>query len=315
MHAHRTALAGKSLFFRTYFEITRMEPKPDRTEKIRSYLNQLRGSLGAARAPVAPGRLREQYDAQDYTAMVKTIRDGMSLDLRVRVGLVTEGGIEKAPAWVEYPKPLPRFGTDAFKKTLVTVFLRKSFLAENDFESVVMAIAHELAHIVLFGIGHPLEEDEIAVDLTAMLLGYREFYLAGCHREIRPKSAWEHLTKFFRQWLEGVERRTFQALGYLKPEEVRFAAEILGTPKQNLPPLTSSSPSNFRSVRNIGLVAAVIGGVFWYISLPGSLDWSGKTPPAVPALAAAEQAPPVGRGNALSGAQIKYCLAEQTDSS
>jgi hypothetical protein len=133
----------------------------------------------SARPPVGTDGLRELYDARDYTAMVKTVRNGMGLDLRVRVGLVNEGGLNNAPAWVSYPKPLPRFGTEAFKKTLVTVFLRKSFLAENDFESVVMVIAHELAHIVLFGIGHSLEEDEVAVDLTAMLLGYREFYLAG----------------------------------------------------------------------------------------------------------------------------------------
>ena len=288
-----------------------MESKPVRAEKIRSYLNQLRGSLGAARPPVTPDSLRKLHDAQDYTAMVKTIRNGMSLDLRVRVGLVNVGGHDNAPAWVEYPKPLPKFGTGAFKKTVVTVFLRKSFLAENDFKSVVMAIAHELAHIVLFGIGHPLEEDETAVDLTAMLLGYREFYLAGCQREIRPKSFGGHLARFFQQRIEGVERRTFQTLGYLTPEEVRFAAELLGTPKRDLPPLTGARSSGFQSVRNIGLAAAVIAGIFWYVSLPGSLNWSSKTPASVVAVAVAERAPPIGSGNALSGAEIKYCLAEQ----
>jgi hypothetical protein len=287
-----------------------MESKPVRTEKIRSYLNQLRASLGAVRSPLEPGRLRQLYCGRDYTAMVKTIRDGMNLDLRVRVGLVNEGGFENAPAWVSYPKPLPRFGTDAFKQTLVTVYLRKSFLADNDFESVVMAIAHELAHIVLFGIGHPLEDDEIAVDLTAMLLGYQDFFLAGCHREIHPKSAGEYLSRFFQRRIEGVERRTFQTLGYLTPEEVRFAAELLGTPKQDLPPLISAA-SGFQTVRNIGLAAAAIGGICWYASLPGSLAVSGKTSTTGVALAVTEQAPPIGSGNSLSGAEIRYCLAEQ----
>jgi hypothetical protein len=295
-------------FFAVHLRLFRMESKPVRPEKIVSYLKLLRSSLGAARPPVGSDGLRELYDARDYTAMVKTVRDGMGLDLRVRVGLVNEGGLNNAPAWVSYPKPLPRFGTEAFKKTLVTVFLRKSFLAESDFESVVMAIAHELAHIVLFGIGHPLEQEEVAVDLTAMLLGYRDFYLAGCHREIRPKSA---LTRFFQRHIEGVERRTFQTLGYLTPEEVRFAAELLGTPTQNVPPSRGAGSFNILSVRNIGLAVAIVGGIIWYASLPGSPDWSGKTPAPVVALAAAEQAPAIGSGNALSGAEIKYCLAEQ----
>jgi len=39
-------------------------------------------------------------------------------------------------------------------------------------------IAHELSHIVLSEIGHPLADSEEAVDLTAMLLGYRDIYVA-----------------------------------------------------------------------------------------------------------------------------------------
>ena len=147
------------------------------------------------------------------------------------MGLVNQGGPVKAPAWVSYSKPSPRLGTEAFRRTLVTVFLRKSFLAVSDFEPVVMAIAHELSHIVLFGISHPLEESEVAVDLTAMLLDYRDFYVAGCRRELRPKSIVQHLGRFFRRWL-GVDRQIFQTLGYLTPEEVRFAAELLGTPRR-----------------------------------------------------------------------------------
>jgi hypothetical protein len=286
-----------------------MGTKPAKADTILSYLNQLRSSLGNARTPVAPRPLREFYDTRNYAAMVKTVRDGMGLPMRVQVGLVNQGGPEKAPAWVSYPKPLPRLGTEAFKRTLVTVFLRKSFLAASEFESVVMAIAHELSHIVLFGIGHPLEEDEVAVDLTAMLLGYRDFYVAGCHREIRAKSVGQYLARFFRQWLEGVERRAFQTLGYLTPEEVRFAADLLGAPKRQ--PLVNFYLSNWsRSVRMIGLAGVIIGGLFWFAQPSGSVDSSGKTPPT-DASASTEKAPPIGSGNALSAAQIKYCLAEQ----
>jgi hypothetical protein len=283
-----------------------MATRPAKADTILSYLNQLSGSLGSARAPVAPLPLRKLYDAQDYTGMVKAVRDGMGLALRIQVGLVNQGGPKTAPAWVSSPKPLPRLGTDAFRRTLVTVFLRKSFLAVSDFESVVMAIAHELSHIVLFGISHPLEENEVAVDLTAMLLGYKDFYLAGCHRELQPKSISQHLGRFFRRWL-GVDRRIFQTLGYLTPEEVRFAAELLGTPRQQRL-LNFNFSSLGSSFRKIGIAGAIVGGIFWFAQSSGSVDSIGKT---VTTGASVEQMPTFGNGNVLSEGQVKYCLSEQ----
>jgi hypothetical protein len=141
--------------------------------------------------------------------MVKLIRDGMKLDLRVRVALVNHGGPDRTPAWVERPDPFPRNGTPEFKRAVVTVFLRKSFLLKYKFEHVVMAIAHELSHIVLFRIRHPLEEVEVAVDLTAMLLGYSEFYFIG---------------------FELLRTERLGSLGYLTGNEIRYAAGVLGRP-------------------------------------------------------------------------------------
>jgi len=206
-----------------------MDTKPIRAEMIQSYIAQLRASLGGVK-PVGEGRLRELFGRQDYTGMVKVIRDSMGLDLRVRVGLVNEGGPVGAPAWVSAPKPMPRFGTAEFQRTLITVFLRKSFVNTHSFEEVVIAIAHELSHIVLFGIGHPLQECEEAVDLTAMLLGYRELYLAGSFCEVRPATFWQRLGSSIEKRITGVERRTYRTFGYLTPEEVRYAAVILGKP-------------------------------------------------------------------------------------
>jgi hypothetical protein len=48
---------------------------------------------------------------------------------------------------------------------------------------VAIAIAHELSHVVLDSIRHPLFREEKAVDLTAMLLGFRRLYLSGAHTE------------------------------------------------------------------------------------------------------------------------------------
>jgi hypothetical protein len=66
---------------------------------IQSYVGQLRDSFGGARPPVSEDQLRNLYNVQDYTGMVKFIRDSMRLDLRIRVGLVNEGGPAGARVW------------------------------------------------------------------------------------------------------------------------------------------------------------------------------------------------------------------------
>jgi hypothetical protein len=178
---------------------------------IDSYLAQLRSSLPFVE-PISQFQLLELFEKEDYVGMVKLVRDHMRLDLRVRVGLVNNrGGGDDAPAWVSAPTPMPQYGSAEFKQTVVTVFLRKSFLQRSPFQRVVMAVAHELSHIVLLGIGHILQETEEAVDLAAMLLGYRDIYFAGSNLvERHPK--------------------IYGSLGYLTPEEVRYASVLLGRP-------------------------------------------------------------------------------------
>ena len=73
-----------------------MNEGPIRADEIQSYLALLHGSLGGSRAPVSRTKLREFYDRQNYTGMVKLIRDGMKLDLRVRVALVTRPERDRA---------------------------------------------------------------------------------------------------------------------------------------------------------------------------------------------------------------------------
>ena len=53
--------------------------------------------------------------------------------------------------------------------------MRRDLLESKPFEWVVAGFAHELSHVVLFSIGHRLQHEEKAVDLTAMILGYQIF--------------------------------------------------------------------------------------------------------------------------------------------
>jgi hypothetical protein len=206
-----------------------MAARSIRSDMIDSYIGQLREDFGGASPQIEQGRLRALYREQDYAGMVRFVRDSMRLDLRVRVGLVNRGG-RNAPAWVATPAPMPRLGTKDFKGTLVTVFLRKSFLRTNTFERVTMAIAHEMSHVVLEGLRHSLSAREEAVDLTAMLLGYRDIYLAGSeYVEVRPATFWDRFqVEIGRAFAIRDRARSYEWLSYLSPEEVCYAARKMG---------------------------------------------------------------------------------------
>ena len=278
---------------------------PIRTLLIQDLIAKLRDSFGAIRPPVSDGTLRSLHASEDYTGMVSFVRDSMRLDLRIRVGLVNEGGPSGAPAWVSRPKPMPRYGSTEFTQTLVTVFLRKSFLQGRNFEQVVMAIAHELSHIVLDGIGHALRECEEAVDLTAMLLGYRDVYVNGSeYLEIRSSS----------------EKRTLESLGYLTPEEVRYAAVILGKPLEDFQAGRETVTERALSgAVKLTLAAAAVVGLIWISTASPTTKTAAPTRQAAsPSRTATptnsefvEELPPIGTSITLTRDQIRYCLSEE----
>mgnify|MGYP001580831390 CR=1 FL=1 len=184
-----------------------------RREMLHAYIGALRLSFGPTRAPIDDTELEAFYKARDYNSIVRFVRDTLKLNLRIRVGLWngnTPADIGDAPAWINRPMPLPMRGTRDFKNTLIMVNFRKSFLQEATFEQVVLAVAHELSHVVLDSVGHVLSRHEEAVDLTAMLLGFRDFYTTGC-RTVTQSATSTHVCR----------------LGYLKSEEVRYAAHLM----------------------------------------------------------------------------------------
>ena len=185
---------------------------------LESYIDSLRLSFGPLRPPIEEDRLRHEYNRQDYAAMVNYIRGALHLDMRVLLGLVNGGG-ERAPAWVVVPRRIPMLGTLEFRQTLITMYLRKSFVTEGCFEEVACAIAHELCHILLDSVRHPLHKQEEAVDLADMLMGFRDFYITGC-RTIRNVSSQKDA-------MEGLSVREVRTQGYLTFDEVSYAATYM----------------------------------------------------------------------------------------
>jgi hypothetical protein len=179
--------------------------------------------------PVDPTVLRGLYDRKDYAKMLGWIKNSMRLDLRVGLRIVDTTD-QSAPMWIETPGKMPLFGSPEFHHTRVIVNARKDLLDTKSFTWVVAGFAHELSHVVLFSIQHELQNDEKAVDLTAMILGYRSFIAdaeitktEGTIVSVLMAILLLPLGVLF--W-KGTTKKT-QRLGYLTSTEAKFALRRL----------------------------------------------------------------------------------------
>lgn len=199
---------------------------------IDSYIEDLQRSFRLQ--PCVPeGELWKLYRDKNYTGMAGYIKHTLKLPMGLRVGYVNSGGEgENVPAWVEMPDPLPPYGSQAFEKLQLTMYIRRSFLAQAPFPTVVAVMAYELCHIVLDSTGHPLRREEPAVDLTAMMLGYRTFYVDGCQYEALPpkvnpfKKPGDYIKRLLALW-GFIETETYST-GYLSRLEVGYADALMG---------------------------------------------------------------------------------------
>jgi hypothetical protein len=173
---------------------------------VEQYVTELLGSFGGyTRRPADDSELEHLWLARDYTAMLGFVQRVLAVDCNLSLGLVNSGGPD-APAWVILPDKLPLYGSSSFKNYRATVYVRRTYLAKAPFEVVVKTLAHELSHVLLNSLPHSLREKEEAVDLTAMILGFRDFYVTGSHMV--------------------VDDMHYQT-SYLSREEVSHAAEFM----------------------------------------------------------------------------------------
>jgi hypothetical protein len=227
-------------------------------DEVKLYLSQLRQALPST-PPVSEAALKALRAGRDYEGMVQAVRKAMNVDVRLRVGWVNSGGVDGAPAWVSLPTKMPFYGTKAFSELTITMFFRKSFLEECGYDQIAIAIAHELSHVVLESLEHPLRSKEIAVDLTAMLLGFRKLYASGAYKEWRSEN-----------------RISTQQLGYLQPDEVQFVEQLLSEEERQA--RVSEERLKRRKARPRRIAAslgalAVISGITALVALEGYPRW------------------------------------------
>lgn len=221
-------------------------------DEIKNHLHQLWQAL--ARVPPIPvDALYSLHKAQDYKGMVQFIKKWMKIEgVTIRVvwvpdGAANSGTQEDRPACVFLPPNMPFFGTKAFSEMTLEMRFRKSFLELSTYDQVAITMAHELSHVVLESIDHPLRRVEKAVDLTAMLLGFRLLYASGCYKEKRSHNG-----------------TAWRRIGYLSREEVQLANKILAPTPPNL--LLVFTKSRFAKI--LILIVAVAA---WYGAVYGIL--------------------------------------------
>lgn len=163
--------------------------------------------------------LMDAWEQEKVAEMVSVLSKHMGIGCDLRLSLVKDDfvGLD-APAWTEVPKYFPFIDTAEYRTTEVTIFVRKSALDTWQFDSLIVALAHELSHIVLESFQQGFEKVEEAVDITAIILGFGRFYIRGSYVKLLSPIVADN----GEQWIMEEAQ-----LGYLSREEIRWVAEQL----------------------------------------------------------------------------------------
>lgn len=199
---------------------------PVRQELIKQYIEMLVDGLGGIRKPVDLTEYSLLFKQEKFTEVVGLIRGQMKLPLKVRVGYVKSGGPEKAGAWINSNQlhSLPRYDTPEFSTAQVDLYTKKEELYLTSLEAVVYRFAHELSHVLLYAMRHPLCEVETATDLCVMVMGYGEALVKG-----REGVSYRHsfVMRQFLQFIGQPQAVYTWRLGYLSAEEAEYAIKYI----------------------------------------------------------------------------------------
>lgn len=178
-------------------------------EEIISYIKQLIDLLGIRKniPEQTLEKLRTMYQNRQTSKCVAEVKSLLRLDLTIKIGYLNtkpdaaslikliiehypelkyekvdlayiKEQLDKAAAFAVNPPYLPMYGSPEFYSLKILMFIFRWFM-NNSFETFIYCIAHELTHIVLRAIRHPLQNSEVAVDLTAMILGFSDVIRIG----------------------------------------------------------------------------------------------------------------------------------------
>ena len=225
---------------------------------VRAFLHEIRRTLPYV-PPIPIEALRSLHKAQDYKGMVRLIKRAMNIEdvtfqvVWVPPGAANKGDHKDSPAWVELPVNMPFYGTKAFKELTIKMYFRQEFL-EKAYDEAAVGIAHELSHVVLEFIRHPLRGCEKVVDLTAILLGFSKLFKSACYKEQRVGNTIE-----------------IHTLGYVSRTDVQLANQILAKEEQQSKPKIQPSLTARNTL--VGAYVALVAAIILVSSVPAWRIW------------------------------------------
>jgi hypothetical protein len=204
-------------------------------EHIEQMLTKLERSFGRPRQAVDLDALQRVYGKErNMPQLVKTCAQaiftaGMP---RIRVGVYKNGWPRKGIAFLQLPAHVPPYGTRQFRDTCFTMGFHDTELRKTSFCTTAFAVAHELSHIILYSVNHPLQDDERVVDLTAMFFGFAEVYAEGktyvsgtstmyVRRHMGMRGVL--LDMLGKNALDAVPSQNTSSVGYLSSAEMHYA--------------------------------------------------------------------------------------------
>ncbi len=203
-----------------------------RKNEIDAWLAELTRALGPARPPVPKAEFLRLNAKKDLVGMFRLVRKHMRLGIRLRL-LFRERVRNDAAMEVYVPRPMPLYGTAEYRHLCIVVAVSETYLRDAPAEMLVVGIAHELSHVLLAALGNPLWQVEPAVDLAAMVLGFRDFFLlhseCGVKRERIPPSLWDRVKRILTGYEAVQEKVLTHRIGYLTAEELGYAHACLQT--------------------------------------------------------------------------------------
>jgi hypothetical protein len=138
--------------------------------------------------PINNQLLINDFKQKKYARLISTMKNHLKIPCRLMVKCLNypqrETGRLKG-ANICLPEKFPLYGTKEYENLNLTLNFHKELL--NNYYSFVMMISHELSHIILYSLNHPLKKSEKATDITAIVLGFAYFFELG-HTIIEEKN-------------------------------------------------------------------------------------------------------------------------------
>jgi len=167
-------------------------------DEIRAAVQQLAASLGLKDDESAE-ELLKRLENRDTQGCVQEIATRLRLPVRIDLSYIssnfkagdsrrfetsylsrTDGdghGVDGITAQVDIPRLLPVFGSPELNGYVIRV--RVSENCGRNPHSFVTIMAHELSHVLLGALWHPMRDSELHTDLVPLLMGFRQCVRSG----------------------------------------------------------------------------------------------------------------------------------------